>query len=483
MDELQFYELEESLLKLKKRKLDLDFEELELRKKRATLAIESQKSSPSRQLNRARNTGITTTPVLTQSFMGSTSNDSPSRTEEALKKAENMNTLTGVVKDRAPGTRPQRSAVQYENPRSDIKEDQPRGQFHFGKRLSSTPEIAETCYDVLSTTNEQLRASNVTSFTVLDIDASYTSHVAESTKQPTEAKSKAYRRGKLFKEYTYLGANFDAWTYPEWWEQIGERLVSDSTSLLDILVKCRANHPETWNPLEFLQRASFASILRQAGMCNTKYANERKIISRDLNFANDNPAIYTERAYWSRSPDFQRVLEEEMLVDVGGLYWRLEEMPENYHQLLKTGGVPDHAEDFRSLSNDGPSKSMPQNHSARQGSPSANFHPMGSHVSSSGMSRLSSAPQQTQSRKMREHHMDESKNLFLGRTRAKSTDQLHDPGNETQNSTSQPVEWNSPTLARTPPKTQKRPRRFYVEDDDSDYECSTEEDRDHIGIV
>ncbi|KAK5052739.1 hypothetical protein LTR84_002605 [Exophiala bonariae] len=455
MDDLESLELDERMLKLKKRQLELDFEELELRKRRAILRVGGGPQAfiaprqPSEEPS-AGETAITTILALNQKFPELETNRLSSHGEESPKATDFVNPIARAATNKAAGKRPEKDAAQYDTLNPNVQTDQPQQPSHLYQPSSSTPVIAETPSDAATMIDMRPQASNVSALTSTDFNTSLTSRAAGSMGQLTEAKSKAYRKGKLFKSYTYLEKYYAAWTYQD---------------LLDDLLKCRASHPEDWTPLEFLKRASFVSILRQAGLCDTKRAVVRKIASRDLNFANEHPAIYTERGYWSRFPEFQQVLDEQKLVEKEGLYWQLEEMPDNYDELMKTSGVPGRADSLRRLRNELPTTSMSYNRSTPSGPPSVNFDLNGAQVSSSGMARPFGALHQTQSKDLSEQPTDQSKRApFEPRGDLRTVFTSH--GNGSQNTNYLPADSNERAL----PMLRKRPRRSLVESEDSDYE-------------
>lgn len=157
------------------------------------------------------------------------------------------------------------------------------------------------------------------------------------------AKTKHYRRERLFKPHSSMGTDCPAWTNRKWWTEVGERLVKDSTHLLDVIVKCRTMYPDHWSPLHFFQRASYITVLRQAGLCNIKKEAGTKITSQDLNYATDplGQRRFDERNHWTRHPDFLKVLRDEKLVERAGLYWRKDEVPLDAESILRNDGRPE----------------------------------------------------------------------------------------------------------------------------------------------
>ncbi|KAK5052737.1 hypothetical protein LTR84_002603 [Exophiala bonariae] len=212
---------------------------------------------------------------------------------------------------RRASKRPARDSAPDEDPRPNIQSDQAQALNHLNDHLPSN-HVAPS------------QAGGGPSRTTTDT-----------------SRGKAYTEARLFRDSSHKGKPCKQWTRPNWWAAIGARLTTDSTKLHETIINCKESHPAKWTPLEFLQRASYESILRQAGLCGYAVTSEIKITPLDLRRANEKSRRYEEKDEWSNTPQFRRVLKNERLRDIGGLYWREEELSDNYEEHLRSHGLPD----------------------------------------------------------------------------------------------------------------------------------------------
>lgn len=167
----------------------------------------------------------------------------------------------------------------------------------------------------------------------------------QATPQPIViSNSQLSHADKLLREYRYKGKTYTAWTNKEWWREIMASLTTNNTSLVVTLHRCRAEAARKWTPLEFLQRASCMSILRQAGIQGVPKRKGSKILPQDFQRAVDKPELYKLDKYrtpvWTREPAYRQVLKDLKLVLVDGLYWVNGQVPENYDNLIINAGRP-----------------------------------------------------------------------------------------------------------------------------------------------
>jgi hypothetical protein len=208
------------------------------------------------------------------------------------------------------------------------------------RTLKTAKEAAdEFAYEAISLKHDD---SNVVLKDLLKNDVAkgnqYGELVAAYTKVKKARENRKERFHKLFHEWNYGGKHYPAWTSEAWWNGIPGNLMEDTTAISDALSNHHRSNGLNWTPLELVRRASYMSILRQAGLIGNR-GDDPHIQPIDIKRAHDFPEMYNKQEH-AHSARFQEVLMRKELELVEGIYWTKARVPDNYLNLIANAGDP-----------------------------------------------------------------------------------------------------------------------------------------------
>ncbi|KAK5052738.1 hypothetical protein LTR84_002604 [Exophiala bonariae] len=327
-DDLESIQEAETRLNFEEREIDLDRRSLQLERDREELRKKQERDAMKKD-------GARATPVSQHPMEATDSNSRENSTVTVIPSSPQATTNPDTnISDPSAGGRVVGNGNPEDEPRPALFESDRPGLVSGSLRIPPSP--------LVPCTGSRSSYPGIVNRTIRNSENHDTpTDVGTESNSTKEATAREKRRRKLYKPHNYVDNKYEIFTVPIWWEVVAEPFFDNYTSLIDMLVKCKAKGPAAdWSPLEFLQRANFISIFRQAGLAGTKSNLNPRITTADVKDAAEHPELYDNKDELCADPEFQRVLREGKLEEVGGLYWPRGEVPLNFAELNKNGGRP-----------------------------------------------------------------------------------------------------------------------------------------------